>query len=135
MELLWKEPYLISGILNPLQPCIVETYEDLYLKQSWVSLQSCIADSYPPCKHKTPQKTTAPSMHRIQWHFWKQGDSLHEEAINLPWQNREEWEESWPQLLCIPENSVQLPACKTALHFQLVKICKLFDGCQEEKGC
>lgn len=66
-------------------------------------------------------------MHQMQWHFWNQGDSLHAEAINLPWQNGGEWEESWPQLLCIPENSVQLPACKATLHLQLVKICKLFD--------
>lgn len=52
---------------------------------------------------------------------------MHEEAINLPWQNRREWEESWPQLLCIPENLVQLPACEFTIPFKLVNMCKLLD--------
>lgn len=66
-------------------------------------------------------------MHQNQRNFWHQGDSLHEEAINLPWQNRSKREESWLQLLHILEILVQLPACKFTLHFKLGKICKLFD--------
>lgn len=92
-----------------------------------MSLKSWTAVLCPPCKHKSPKKLQLPACTEFNGIFGTRVTACMKKQLTCLGKTGASGKNSWPQLLRILENLVQLPACKFTLHFKLVKICKLFD--------